>query len=134
MTDHVQTNDFADIQDLMLTARRGALLSGPILVAAGSIYGAASLLVWTSSTGAIALAAPVQGWIWLAADAVFCPILYMQLVALRLAGSTRAASAAATTAGCSTQRAVCWRWPASPAPRRRPGRASPGIRWSSDTA
>ncbi len=89
MTDHVQTNDFADIQDLMLTARRGALLSGPILVAAGSIYGAASLLVWMSSTGDISLAAPVQGWIWLAADAVFCPILYMQLVALRLAGSRR---------------------------------------------
>ena len=67
MTDHVQTNDFADIQDLMLTARRGALLSGPILVAAGSIYGAASASlndgrVWMGS--ALSLFA-LYGMAWL---------------------------------------------------------------------
>ncbi len=89
MTDHVQTvhNDVAYIQDLMLGARRAALLGGPILVAAGSIYGAASLLAWTASTGDIALAAPLQSWIWMTANAVFCPILYMRMTGLRMAGS-----------------------------------------------
>ena len=87
MTDHVQTNDVAYIQDLMMTARRGALLSGPLFVAAGSIYGAASLLAWTASTGDIALAAPLQSWIWMTANAIFCPILYMRMMGLRMAGS-----------------------------------------------
>jgi hypothetical protein len=88
MTDHVQTvhNDVAYLQDLLSAARRRALLEGPIFVAAGSIYGAASLLAWMVSMGDVALAAPVQSWIWMTANAIFFPIAYMRVMGLRIGG------------------------------------------------
>ena len=89
MTDHVQTNDFAHIQDFMSGARHGALLTGPIFVAAGAIYGVASLSAWTVATSRLPLAAPVQSWIWLTANAIFCSILYMRMMGLRMPVSRR---------------------------------------------
>jgi hypothetical protein len=107
MTDHVQTvhNDVVD--DLMLAGRRGMSRGGAIFLAAGSIYGAASLLVWTVSISNIAMAAPLQGWIWLAANAIFCPILYMQVVGLRVGGGSEPTGRLSRTVGSAWWSVSC---------------------------
>lgn len=93
MTDqsYVVQNDF----DLLLKSlapggRGGAVLGGTIFLAAGSIYGAASLLAWAITTSASPLASQWVGWIWLTATAAFLSIVYMSLVKLSVSASASA--------------------------------------------
>ncbi|MDI1327047.1 MAG: hypothetical protein PSV23_09655 [Brevundimonas sp.] len=70
----------ADIAWMRRLAEDGAqapLLNGPIMIAAGVIFGAANVIQWAIQTGALAVDPMAQLWLWLAAGAVFALALFI---------------------------------------------------------
>ena len=73
MTDDLDTrpSDIAWIRSLAEEGSKAPLGGGRILMAAGVIYGLASLTQWAAVTGLAPFSVRQSNWIWLAATAVF---------------------------------------------------------------
>ena len=70
----------ADIAWMRRLAEEGAeapLLNGPIMIAAGVIFGAANVIQWAIQSGALAVEPMTQLWVWLTAGAVFALALFV---------------------------------------------------------
>ena len=101
MTDQLQTlaDDISFLKALALEERSPALLGGSTLVAAGSVYGLASLAHWGVVTGLIPAATPwVFPALWGAATVVFLALLAVIRRRLRGARPVGAASRASGVA------------------------------------
>lgn len=73
-----QDTDAADIAWMRRLAEDGAQApfgGGRYLLAAGLIYGAASLVHWAGVTGALPIAPQQIGWVWLGATVLFLALL-----------------------------------------------------------
>ena len=62
-------DDIAYMRAMAQEGRNAPLLSGPIMVAAGVIFGSASLVQWAIQTGLVVVSPWAQLWVWLAAGA-----------------------------------------------------------------
>lgn len=71
--DQIQTvhDDIAYMRAMAHEGRNAPLLSGPIMVAAGIVFGLASLVQWTILTGILDVSPWAQLWVWITAAAVF---------------------------------------------------------------
>lgn len=70
----------ADIAWMRRLAEEGAeapLLNGPIMIAAGVIFGAANVIQWAIQSGALAVEPMTQLWVWLTAGAAFALALFV---------------------------------------------------------
>lgn len=63
--------DIAYMKSLAHQGRNAPLIHGPILVAAGTIFGTASLIQWTIQAGVLVVDPMAQLWVWLAAGVLF---------------------------------------------------------------
>lgn len=86
MTDHMQTirDDLAYLRALAEEGRGGGERGGAVILAAGLIYAACSVLQWASLTGLISQA--VSGAAWLVGTVLF--FLVMWAIKVRGAGAT----------------------------------------------
>ena len=66
-------DDIAYMRAMAQEGRNAPLLSGPIMVAAGIIFGTASLVQWAIQTGMVDVSPWAQLWVWLAAGAAKPP-------------------------------------------------------------
>lgn len=82
MTPDAADNPSADIaymKSLAQSGRNAPLVHGPILVAAGTIFGTASLIQWTIQAGILAVDPMAQLWVWLGSGALFAVALTVLL-------------------------------------------------------
>ena len=70
-------DDIAYMRAMAQEGRNAPLLSGPIMVAAGIIFGTASLVQWAIQTGMVDVSPWAQLWVWLAAGAAFTVALML---------------------------------------------------------
>jgi len=98
------TTDIAWLRQLAEEGRRTPMKGAAILMAAGVIYGSASVLHWTVASGVLALPAAALNLLWLAATVIF--LLVVAIVSMRLRGAggvrttaSRGANAAWTAVG-----------------------------------
>jgi len=77
--DHLQNvqDDIAYMRAMAQEGRNAPLLNGPIMVAAGTIFGVASLCQWTIETGVVDGSPWAQLWVWVGAAAIFTVALTM---------------------------------------------------------
>ncbi|WP_288760189.1 hypothetical protein [uncultured Brevundimonas sp.] len=77
MTRDTQTiqDDIAYMRALAHEGRHAPLLAGPILVAAGVIFGAANLGQWAIQAGVVSVDPWAQLWLWIGAGVVFAGVL-----------------------------------------------------------
>ena len=106
--DQMQTlrDDIAFMRALAEEGRRAPMLGGPVMAAAGLIFGIASLIAWAIFTQLLDLPRGSQMWVWLAAFAVYMVVLRVLLVRMRGkpgagAASNRAIGAAWSSVGWS---------------------------------
>ncbi len=71
--------DIAYIRAVAQEGRRAPLLSGSILVAAGLIFGAASIGQWLVVSGALGLTLDASLWVWIASGVAFGAALFLLL-------------------------------------------------------
>lgn len=64
-------DDIAYMRAMAQEGRNAPLLSGPIMVAAGIIFGTASLAQWAIQTGMVNVSPWAQLWVWVASGAAF---------------------------------------------------------------
>ena len=64
-------DDIAYMRAMAQEGRNAPLLSGPIMVAAGIIFGTASLAQWAIQTGLVDVSPWAQLWVWVASGVVF---------------------------------------------------------------
>jgi len=64
-------DDIAYMRAMAQEGRNAPLLSGPIMVAAGIIFGTASLAQWSIQTGIVDVSPWAQLWVWVASGAAF---------------------------------------------------------------
>ena len=64
-------DDIAYMRAMAQEGRNAPLLSGPIMVAAGIIFGSASLVQWAIQTGVIDVSPWAQLWVWVASGVAF---------------------------------------------------------------
>jgi len=69
--------DIAWMRRLAEEGRDAPLLNGPIMVAAGVIFGAANGLQWAIQARVLVVDPMVQLWVWLGAGAVFAVALFL---------------------------------------------------------
>lgn len=69
--------DIAWMRRLAEEGRDAPLLNGPVMVAAGLIFGVANALQWAIQVGVAPVEPEVQLWLWLAASAVFAVALFL---------------------------------------------------------
>ncbi len=69
--------DIAWMRRLAEEGRDAPLLNGPVMVAAGLIFGVANALQWAIQAGVAPVEPEVQLWLWLAASAVFAVALFL---------------------------------------------------------
>jgi uncharacterized MAPEG superfamily protein len=89
----------ADIAWMRRLAEEGAetpMQGASILMNAGLIFGAASLLQWAQLTGLAPSSGPVEGWGWLVATILFLAILAVTVARLKRSGGVRTARNRAT--------------------------------------
>lgn len=101
-------NDTADIAWLRTLAQEGAsapMRGGSILMAAGLIYGLASVLHWTVATGLVDQPPRAFSFLWLGATIVFLSVLTLIIMRSRGSGGVTTATDRATRAAWS---AVGW--------------------------
>ncbi|QTC91273.1 hypothetical protein [Brevundimonas goettingensis] len=94
MTDDLDTRstDIAWIRSLAEEGANAPLGGGRILMAAGVIYGLASLTQWAAITGLTPFSVRQSNWIWLAATAVFLLLTLLDKLLLCPAGGVRTAA------------------------------------------
>tara|TARA_R110002051_G_scaffold2221_3_gene11568 strand:- start:2051 stop:2677 length:627 start_codon:yes stop_codon:yes gene_type:complete len=68
-------DDLAYMRAMAQEGRQAPLLNGPIMVAAGLIFGAANLVQWAIVSDLVVVDPMAMLWIWLTAGAVFCVAL-----------------------------------------------------------
>tara|TARA_R110002124_G_scaffold58552_1_gene163049 strand:+ start:3696 stop:4331 length:636 start_codon:yes stop_codon:yes gene_type:complete len=79
MTDNPHStahDDIAYMRAMAQEGRQAPLLNGPIMVAAGLIFGAANLVQWTIVSGLWVVEPMVMLWVWLTAGAAFSVALF----------------------------------------------------------
>lgn len=89
----------ADIAWMRKLAEEGAaapMQGASILMAAGLIYGAASLFYWAEITGRVSIGGPVSGLGWLVATVLFMVVLFVIISRLKRQGGVMTASNRAT--------------------------------------
>jgi hypothetical protein len=64
-------DDIAYMRAMAQEGRHAPLLNGPIMVAAGVIFGAASVCQWAVASGTVVVSPWAQLWVWLAAGGAF---------------------------------------------------------------
>lgn len=64
-------DDIAYMRAMAQEGREAPLLNGPIMVAAGLIFGAANLVQWAIVSGTLAVEPMVSLWVWIGAGAAF---------------------------------------------------------------
>lgn len=69
-------DDIAYMRAMAQEGREAPLLNGPIMIAAGLIFGAANFVQWAIVSGTLAVDPMVSLWVWLAAGAVFAIALF----------------------------------------------------------
>ncbi|SFS38009.1 hypothetical protein [Brevundimonas viscosa] len=69
--------DIAWMRRLAEEGRDAPLLNGPVMVAAGLIFGAANGVQWAIQAGVLVVDPMVQLWVWLGAGAVFAVALFL---------------------------------------------------------
>ena len=69
-------DDIAYMRAMAQAGRQAPLLNGPIMVAAGLIFGTANLAQWAIVSDLVVVAPIAQLWVWLAAGAVFSIALF----------------------------------------------------------
>lgn len=69
--------DIAWMRRLAEEGREAPLLNGPIMVAAGLIFGAANGVQWAIQSGMLDVDPMAQLWVWLGAGAVFAVALFL---------------------------------------------------------
>ena len=94
MTDQMQAihDDLAYMKALAAEGKRTPLLGGAVGLAAGLIFGVASLVCWAIQRGIIAAPLMWQAWIWLGAF-----VLFMGALVVLVGRSHRKPGASATT-------------------------------------
>lgn len=78
MTDNQHTtarDDIAYMRAMAQEGRQAPLLNGPIMVAAGLIFGVANLVQWAIVSDFVVVAPIVMLWVWLTAGAAFSAAL-----------------------------------------------------------
>lgn len=77
MTRDTQTiqDDIAYMRALAHEGRHAPLLAGPVLVAAGVVFGAANLGQWAIQSGVVSVDPWAQLWLWIGAGVVFAGVL-----------------------------------------------------------
>jgi len=98
MTDQLKTiqDDIAFLKSLAQEGRGPAVLGGAIMVTAGSVFGAASLIHWAVQSGAVAASPWAYPIIWIAAFGLFMVIL--NLLKARIGGFKTGANRASGVA------------------------------------
>lgn len=92
-------DDIAYMRAMAQEGRRAPLLGGSILIAAGGIFGSASIVHYAIETGMLALSPVAYAWLWGAAFLVFIVALnVLQRRIGKLPGATSLANRAAGTA------------------------------------
>lgn len=76
-------DDIAYLRTLAVQGRRGPVLGGAFLAAAGFIYGTASLVQWGAMTGRLPLAAASIGTVWIGASGLFALAWLVLFVLMR---------------------------------------------------
>ncbi len=84
--------DIAWLRQLAEENGTGPMRGASILLAAGVIYGAASLLHWAQMTGLVAPRLVAAGMEWLIATGVFLIVNFILILRLRRAGGVRTAA------------------------------------------
>jgi hypothetical protein len=93
MTDDLDTrSDIAWIRSLAEEGAKAPLGGGRILMAAGVIYGLASLVQWAALTGLAPFSPRESNWIWLAATGVFLLLTVLDKVFLCSTGGVKTAA------------------------------------------
>ena len=84
MSDHADSlrSDISFMRDMAEQGRRGPILGGAFLAAAGLTYGAAGMLQWLMQTGAVALPISISQ-IWIGATVLFVLIWFVLFFRLR---------------------------------------------------
>lgn len=75
MTGKPDAADIAYIRALAEEGRTAPPLNGPIMIAAGLIFGAAAVAQWAIQSGVLAVSPWAQLWVWVGAGAVFAVAL-----------------------------------------------------------
>lgn len=76
-------DDIAYMRALAYEGRHAPLLAGPILVAAGVIFGAATLLQWFLQVGGLKLSPWAPLWLWAGAGVIFGGVLSLLLARMK---------------------------------------------------
>ena len=89
-------DDISFMRQLAEHGRRGPIVGGAFLAAAGVVFGITCLLQWAAMTGRLAISDREMGWIWPAAYVVFAVIWFALWFGLR--SRRRAATASSSNA------------------------------------
>jgi len=98
MSDNETRADIAWMRQLAEEGGQTPMRGAPILFAAGTIYGVASLVYWAVQAGLLSEPGPIQGVVWLVATVVFLIAVVVLWMRMRRDGGVKTGAGRATGA------------------------------------